>query len=466
MMLIKRWWVLVIIFLLSFKPAPVLAQTQGCGYTDLDFTDFAHSTPGTGDIKPLIDMGSLTYVGFGGGLYPGGSNTRPTAHAAAGLTAAASVQLLDGSGNLSSTGKIVLMSVGMSNTSTEFGNGSLGIPFILRTDVNGLKSPNLVLINGAQGGQTAEIWADPNNSVVWPEVTRRLSAAGVTANQVQVVWVKNTERDPGNISGGVFPNWINDKLLPDLEAVAVNIKSKFPKTKIIYFSSRTRSYRMYNNDSYALNPEPYAFESGFSVKWLVEKYINGQLTGVPYITWGPYLWIDGLVPRSDGKTWRCIQGDDVNSDIRTDDYTHPGGGGITQVGDMLLNFFSTDPTACSWFLANPGSSCSAPPVTPPPSMSPSPTAVASPSIGPLPDVDINRDGVVNVQDLLLVLKAWLGTGACGTTILFDCDVQNDQKVNMFDAVWVIKYIVAPPILLNIDSPNPSRIPGPEPVVLE
>ncbi len=51
------------------------------------------------------------------------------------------------------------------------------------------KNPNLVLVDGAQGGQGADFWVDPNAST-WSVVADRLSAAGVTAKQVQTVWLK------------------------------------------------------------------------------------------------------------------------------------------------------------------------------------------------------------------------------------------------------------------------------------
>src|SRR5437762_2920796 len=68
---------------------------------------------------PLTDMGAQTYYGFGGGLYTGGSNTVPADHDSAGRARAAAVTPLDPHGRPSAQGKIVLLSIGMSNTSDE-----------------------------------------------------------------------------------------------------------------------------------------------------------------------------------------------------------------------------------------------------------------------------------------------------------------------------------------------------------
>jgi hypothetical protein len=101
-----------------------------------------------------------------------------------------------------------------------------------------------------------------------------------------------------------------------------------------------------------LNPEPQAYESAFSVKWLIENQINGDASlnfdpakgpvVAPYIHWGPYLWADGLQPRSDGFIWEC-------TDLEND-FTHPNTNGVRKVADQLLAFFKTDPTATPWFL--------------------------------------------------------------------------------------------------------------------
>ncbi len=68
-----------------------------------------------------------------------------------------------------------------------------------------------------------------------------------------------------------------------------------------------------------LNPEPYAYESGFSVKWLIQAQVNEIRTGeidpiagdldyqtgqAPWLAWAEYEWADGVKPRcSDDLTW-------------------------------------------------------------------------------------------------------------------------------------------------------------------
>ncbi len=69
---------------------------------------------------PLTDMGQETYQGEGGGLYSGGSNSPPSVHLNTGLEVARGIVPLDQNRRPSRDGKIVLLSVGMSNTTMEF----------------------------------------------------------------------------------------------------------------------------------------------------------------------------------------------------------------------------------------------------------------------------------------------------------------------------------------------------------
>ena len=156
----------------------------------------------TSRLIPLTDLAEHEYQGFQGGLYPGGKNSRPPGHEAAGVKLAGQVQPLDAEGKASQSGKIVLLGIGFSNTVQAFA-GFMRVAQRDR-DVN----PKLVLVNGAVGGMSAAMVQDPDDqkrgTKYWATVDERLEAAGVTRMQVQVVWIKET--DPAPHEGG-FPKY-------------------------------------------------------------------------------------------------------------------------------------------------------------------------------------------------------------------------------------------------------------------
>jgi hypothetical protein len=273
---------------------------------------------------PLTDLKTGTYQGFQGGLYPGGKNAPSRAYLKKGLAYAKLVKPRDGAGRPSPNGKVVLLSVGMSNTTQEFSE------FV--REAAGVQKDSLVIVDGAQGGQDAEI---VKNSAAnfWQVVDRRLSAAGVTGAQVQAVWLKEALARPTES----FPADARH-LQTDLHAIVTLMSSRFPNLRLVYVSSRT--YGGYATT--ALNPEPYAYQSGFAVKWLVQERIDGLLKGRPWVGWGPYLWTNGTKGRSDGLVWTC-------ADVRASDGTHPSPSGRQKVAQLLLRFFTSDPTAKRWF---------------------------------------------------------------------------------------------------------------------
>jgi hypothetical protein len=293
---------------------------------------------------PLTQLSSGLYQGEQGGLYPEGSNTRPTAHENTGLQLSGSIQPLKWNGKPKRKGKIVLLSIGMSNTTMEFST------FKEMADADPDKNPRLVIVDGAQGGMAANIIANPNDpkyKQFWQTVDSRLDDAGVSAAQVQVAWVKQADIRPT----AAFPN---DALAleDELETIAHILVQRFPNIKLAYYSSRI--YAGYASTS--LNPEPFAYQSGFAVKWMIEKQINGSMdlnydpqigkVKSPWLAWGPYLWADGLVMRDDGLMWSCSQ--------YADDGTHPApgsGNARERVAQMLIEFFKTDSTTVPWFLA-------------------------------------------------------------------------------------------------------------------
>lgn len=267
---------------------------------------------------PLTDLAASRYQGRQGGLYPGGRNTPSPAYRAKGLAAARQVVPVQG--------RIVLLSIGMSNTSQEFESFRR-----LAAGATGL-NPKLAIVNGAQGGQDAER-IHRSDAPYWSGVDARLSAAGATPAQVQVVWLKQA------IAGErrAFPAGAG-ALRSRLHSIVSALRGRFPNLRLVYLSSRT--YAGYATTG--LNPEPFAYESGFAVKWAVQDRIEGKVAG-PWLGWGPYLWTNGTRGRRDGLVWEC--GDAAA------DGTHPSPRGQQKVAALLLDFFRRDPTARTWFLA-------------------------------------------------------------------------------------------------------------------
>ncbi|MCC6939617.1 MAG: T9SS type A sorting domain-containing protein [Flavobacteriales bacterium] len=288
---------------------------------------------------PINDLGTGTYMGMMGGLYPNGLNVRPPAHHAAGLAFAAQVQPLDTTGAPDPVnGKVVWLSIGFSNATQEtqtFIPMATALP-----DLN----PKLVLVDGALGGQTAAILSTPTNpsyATYWNTVINRLSAAGVTDQQVQAIWLKDDNQATLPIEEH------SDSVHVQFKRITHELHDRFPNAHLCYIASRI--YAGYASS--ALNPEPYAYRNGWTMKQLIGEQIAGdpelQHSGAganaPWLSWGVYLWADGTTPRSDGLTWVC-------PDDYQNDGTHPSTIGRAKVAALLLDFFTTDSTTCSWFL--------------------------------------------------------------------------------------------------------------------
>ncbi|HEY3246359.1 MAG TPA: hypothetical protein VGM03_23690 [Phycisphaerae bacterium] len=401
-----------LVLLLGCVAGPVApARSSNCNGTSVGFT-------------PLNDLGTALYLGqFQGGLYPGGSNVVPAAHQNEGLARASAIQPLDTAGNPSPTGKYILLSIGMSNTTQEFCNQQGGQDcnswsFVGQALADSqVNTTTLKIINGALGGQSAAYWDSPSDANYDRIRDQELAPLGLTEAQVQIAWVKVANPQP-TVS---LPAANADAytLLTQMGNISRALKVRYPNIKIAFFSSRI--YAGYASST--LNPEPYAYESGLAVKWLIEAQINQAAGGpmephagnmdynsvVPWIAWGPYLWADGLVPRSDGLIWLCADMDN--------DGTHPSTSGETKVGSMLLNFMLTSPFSAPWFVA--GES-------------------------PVPFADCNGDGSVTLADYATFAGCVSGPGiasgaGCGCA---RSDVDNDT--DLVDAAAFQNVFTGPP----------------------
>ena len=306
---------------------------------------------------PLTDLATGTYRGFQGGLYPSGSNTIPSAHAALGMTFARNIRPLSAAGQPDANGKIVFLSVGMSNVTQEFCGGgptacqsfsfvgqALADPAVDRTRV--------VIVDGAQGGKVIPDWDQVTDATYTTVRDARLTPLGVTEAQVQAVWLK--QATPGPTAPLPAANADAYTIAAGLGTLVRTLRVRYPNLQIVFLSSRI--YAGYAQPG-TLNPEPFAYETGFAVKWLIEAQIRQGTSGTPdalagdlragvaapWLAWGPYLWANGTTARSYGLTL-------VPSDFAADN-THPNTGARQKVGAMLLNFMKNAPHASCWFLA-------------------------------------------------------------------------------------------------------------------
>ncbi len=289
-------------------------------------------------LVPLTEMSATDrYQGEDGGLYGDGQNKPPADHEKAALAQLSRIRPLNASGEPAANGRIVFVSISMSNATQEFSR------FKQLADADSAKSTNLTIVDCAQGGQAMAEWA-PADARPWTVAEQNLTRAGVSPRQVQVAWIKLANKGP---SGSLAVH--GKKLEQDTQAVIQNAKSRFPNLRIVYLSSRI--YAGYAGN--ALNPEPYAYESAFVVRWLIQDQIRGNTAlnfdaeqgavKAPLLLWGPYLWADGTSPRKSDQL--VYTRDDLASDG-----THPSEAGRTKVARLMLNFYKTDPLAKWWFL--------------------------------------------------------------------------------------------------------------------
>lgn len=268
------------------------------------------------------------------GLFPGGANVATGAHLTYGLARLAAVVPRDGAGAPSADGWIGMVSVGMSNTNQEWSR------FERLADGLAEHAGRVLLVDAAQGGVDAATMADPAH-FYWTVFASRLASAGLDPDQVQVVWLKQSIAGG---STGVFPTQATT-LYGHLAAIVANLRARLPQLQVVYFSSRVYG-------GWLANGEPLAFEGAFAVKMLLADQVDdlaagsGTYASGPWLTWGPYLWADGVVPRADGLTWQMA---DFEPDL-----VHPALPGEIKVAALLRAFFSRNPAALPWYAPSQG----------------------------------------------------------------------------------------------------------------
>lgn len=315
---------------------PISPRADAAGGARGDQSRALLGRPTTG-LVPLSQMAAEDrYEGEDGGLYGGGRNEPPDPHVRSALAAIEKIVPRDRDGKPDAAGTIGFMSVSMSNATQEFS------AFKRLADSDPSKSRSLTIVDCAQGGQTMARWAEAEGRC-WAEAFRRLEAARVSPAQVQVAWVKLANAGP---SGSLEQH--GRQLERDTITTLRLLRQRFPSLQVAYLGSRI--YGGYA--STLLNPEPFAYEGGYVVRWVIQNQIRGaaELNAdpdrgpqvAPVLLWGPYLWADGRAGRrQDDLVY-------LPEDFARDG-THPSAAGVDKIAREMLRFFRSDRFTSRWF---------------------------------------------------------------------------------------------------------------------
>jgi hypothetical protein len=325
--------ILAILALLLAVPRVAQAQQEGAD----SGPPLSGDTPFDRELRwPLNDLGKQTYLGEQGGLYPGGENLPPDAHEQLGIALAALVVPRDARGAAKSSGVIGFAAVGFSLARIDWNAFEALVP--QKTRIAGA----VRLANLAANHQDIEELADPGSNYWTKYVPYLLQSAGLTAAQIEVIWMLEGDRTLGTD----FPRdarRAEDFLRRDVAVV----HSFFPNARLLYVSSSAYC-------GFAADPaddEPVVYDNAFAFKWLIGRQIAGDPAlncdpnagpvRAPWLSWGPFLWSDGALPRGDGWNWR-------RRDV-LEDGVHPSRHGARRVAQRLWHWFVSDPTATPWF---------------------------------------------------------------------------------------------------------------------
>jgi len=287
-----------------------------------------------------------TYYGLSFGLYRNNSNIVPTDHYVAGINIAQDMRPLDQNGVVDvENGALVWMSAGYSNiqqvTCNGFNEDSFGDECLDWTIIGRLSQMPLrhqvKLVNGAYKGKSLPYWSGKFNEN-YDRVHDLLSENGLSEKQVQSIWFAPVNKYPQLSLPNSEADYYN--IIVQLGATLRLMKQRYSSLKQVLLSSRV--YAGYGTS--ALNPEPYAYESGFAVSYVINAQIqqmrNGiidplvgdlnYLTGVaPFIDWMAYYWGDAIIPRNkDGVAW-------YSHDFQNDGI-HPSSSGEAKMARLVV----------------------------------------------------------------------------------------------------------------------------------
>jgi len=319
-------------FLACHKDVHLNSATSMQSSNSVTFTDTAKI--------PINDLGTGTYMGFTGGLYPGGANTPSGTYASDLVSFVSQILPFTPKGKVDSTGKGKIGVIGIGGSTC----GDLLLTLKNKTQGNPATNPYLRLVSCAWGGGKASLNNIMNpNDKYWSHVDTELMKNRLRPTQVEVIYF-DTEDSTSFVDFPGRPYQFRD----EFEAAMRVCKSKFIKLKVVYVTGRTTTF--FRREIQHKEPSPYY--NGWGLKFAIEDQINGvpgmKYDGAdavaPLVTWAWYQWADGTTtPRQDGFIW---------TPYMTADGLHANDVGLDTLSNRLQNFLLTDPVASIWYKNN------------------------------------------------------------------------------------------------------------------
>jgi len=296
----------------------------------------SNSTAAIDTVKiPIDDLGTGTFNGYVGGLYPNGLNYSTGQYSIDLLKTCRYMVPIDTFGNPSNKGKILYISLGWS-----IGGQNLRA-LKAKTVSNPLTNPKLLLLSFSLGAEQARInnIMNPNDSY-WNYVAKVIKDSNTSFRQVQIIYL-DSEDSTDNVSFPGRPLQVKR----ELESCFRVFKQKFPNIKLVYLLARTTTF----GHQHVFNTEPCPYFFGWACKWAIEDQINGvkgtEYKGAhavsPMITWGFYEWATSTPRTTDGFKW--------TEDLMQDGL-HANPVGRDTLATRFQNFLLTDEYSKNWYL--------------------------------------------------------------------------------------------------------------------
>jgi hypothetical protein len=298
---------------------------------------------------PIIDLQTGYYGSHQGGLYPGGSNIMPSAHADSGLTIAQSLMPINFDGELDTTyGKFVFLALG---------NGSAGKifnKFLTQYEDLGFDDSCMQIVNACIDGYSLHDMYGADADFYWDDVNDYLQDRDLKKKQVRAVWLMTSNYDDTLVTEDAYIDSVKNTYIEVIQ----KMKNQLPNLALLYISGlQYGGYVDTSADIKHFVTEPVPYLNDLAIKAVIEAQIDGDSaliysgpdTEAPWIAWGPNVWADGRNLRAyDNLRWICPS--DYDTGLNGFDLSSTG---QVKVADRLFTFCTTEPTILPWIYGLP-----------------------------------------------------------------------------------------------------------------